>query len=206
VIRAALLATALAALLSSSALAATARPDAHDRALAHALDRKVQTFRDVAKQTGQSDSLQKSLDKCPLMKKDPSQAFAAVFALIPALLAELVNDFGPQLRDIHETVLSMHPHSPLFRQWAAVEAQDFGLILKFDNHGKKIDLCEAAKVMLDKHSTAADIHRVIGIDPTLIALIFQSPVTAKLQKLNPKMRPFFRAAGLSKADAKALTS
>jgi hypothetical protein len=206
VTRAFVLAVALAALLSGSALAASAKPDAHDRALAQALDHKVQTFRDVAKQTGQSDTVQKSLDKCPLLKKDPSQAFAAVFALIPALLAELVNDFGPQLRDLHQTVLSMKPHSPLFSQWAAAEAQDFGLILKFDNHGKKIDLCEAATVMLDKKSTAADIHRVIGIDPRLIALIFQSPVTARLQKLNPKMRTFFVAAGLSKADAKTLTS
>jgi hypothetical protein len=31
-------------------------------------------------------------------------------------------------------------------------------------------------------------------------------VTAIPPKLNPKMRPFFVAAGLSKADAKALTS
>ena len=80
----------------------------------------------------------------------------------------------------------MHPHSALFRKWTAAEGQDLALILKFDNHGKKIDLCHAATVMLDKKTTAADIRRVIGIDPTLIALVFQSPVSKTLDEPEPE--------------------
>jgi hypothetical protein len=197
---------AVAALVTGACLAGGPKPDAHDRALARALDAKVKTFRAIAKQTGQSDSLQKSLDQCSLLKKDPSQALGVFFALIPAFLAELVNDFGPQMRGLHVSLLGMHPHSVLFRKWTAAEGQDLALILKFDNHGKKIDLCKAAAVMLDKKTTPADIRRVIGIDPALIALVFQSPVSKTLTDLNPKMRAFFAAAGLSKADARTLTS
>jgi hypothetical protein len=197
---------AVAALGSAASQAAAPRLDAHDRALARALAAKVNTFKEIAKQTGQSDSLQKSLDQCALVKKDPSQAFGVFFALIPALLAELVNDYGPQIRDIHETLLGMQPHSALFRKWTAAEGHDLALMLKFDNHGKKIDLCEAATVMLDKKSTPADVRRVIGIDPSLIALLFTSPVSKTLTSLNPRMQAFFVAAGLSKADAKTLTS
>jgi hypothetical protein len=103
-------------------------------------------------------------------------------------------------------MLGLHPHSALFRSWTAAEARDLALILKFDNHGKKIDLCQAAAVMLDKKTTPADIRRVIGIDPALIALLFQRPVSKTLTHLNPKMRAFFVAAGLPAADAKTLTS
>jgi hypothetical protein len=60
--------------------------------------------------------------------------------------------------------------------------------------------------MLDKKSTPADVQRVLGIDPSLIAVLFQSPAGAALAGLNPQMRAFFIAAGLSKADAKILTS
>ena len=94
---------AVAALAASAAAATAPRPDGHDRALALALDAKVKTFRAIAKQTGQSSSLQSSLDRCPLLKNDPSQAFAAFFVLIPALLAELVNEDGPQLRPTTST-------------------------------------------------------------------------------------------------------
>jgi hypothetical protein len=100
----------------------------------------------------------------------------------------------------------MHPHSTLFRKWAAAEASNFGLILQFDNHGQKIDLCESATVMLDKKSTAADVHRVLGIDPSLIAKLFSSSSSSAATKLDPQMEKFFVAAGLSAKDAKTLTS
>ncbi len=204
--RALLVCAAVAALAASAAAATAPRPDGHDRALALSLDAKVKTFREIAKQTGQSDRLQSSLDRCPLLKKDPSQAFAAFFALVPALLAELVNEYGPQLRDIHETLLAMHPHSAVFRRWTTAEGQSIALMLKFDNHGKKVDLCQAATLLLAKKTTAADVRRVIGIDPTLIAQLFQSPASKTLTSLDPKMLTFFVAAGVPKADAKTLTS
>ena len=59
-------------------------------------------------------------------------------------LTEIVNDYGPQIRDLRATVVAMHPHSPLFRRWLTAEAQTFSLLLQFDNHGKKVDLCQAA--------------------------------------------------------------
>jgi hypothetical protein len=196
---------ALAATAATAATAAAPKPDAHDRALAARLSAKVSTFREVAA-SSDDNSLQRSLDRCPLMKKDPGQAFAAVFVLLPALLAGLVNEYRPQLADLRDTVAAMHPHAPVFRQWLDAERRSFGLLLQFDNHGKKIDLCEAATVMLDKHSTADDIHRVLGIDPRLIPKLFQSTSSSKVTKLNPRMRTFFVAAGVSKANAKALTS
>jgi hypothetical protein len=205
-IRALAVALAVAAVAVTAALGTGPRPDAHDRALARRLDAKVQTFRKIAAQEGGSDAIKQSLDKCPLLKKDPGQAFAALFALLPALLTQIVNDYGPQIRDVQRTLSPMHPDAPLFRQWLRAENQSFALILRFDNHGKKIDLCRAATVMLDKKSTAADIHRLLGIDPALIGTIFKSPASATLTKLNPKMQAFFVAAGISKADAKVLTS
>jgi hypothetical protein len=204
--RALVLAFALAVIAMPPAGAAAAKPDAHDRAVARELDAKVKTFKEVATKTGGSKELQRALDSCPLLKKDPGQAFAALFALLPVLLIELVNDYGPQLRAVRSTVRSLHPHSSLFRKWLAAEGKSFDLILRFDNHGKKIDVCEAATVMLDKKTTAADVKTLLGIDPSLIAVLFQSPSSTTLTKLNPKMRAFFVAAGLPKADAKALTS
>lgn len=199
-------AAALAVLFAGAALAAAPKPDAHDRALARALDARVQTFRDIAAKTAGSHSLQQSLDRCPLLKKDPSQAFAALFALLPALVAQLVNDYGPQLRELRQMLVGLDPHAGLFRRWSAAEAKSFALLLRFDNHGEKIDLCDAATVMLDKKSSPADVQKVLGIDPSLIAALFQSPAGAALTKLNPQMRTFFVSAGLSKADAKILTS
>jgi hypothetical protein len=203
--RAVAVVAALAALTAGAALGAAPKPDGHDRALARTLAAKVKTFREIAAQTDNSD-LKQSLDKCPVVKKDPSQAFAALFALLPALLTELVNDYGTELRGLRETLAGMHPHSALFRRWTAAEASNFDLILQFDNHGQKIDLCEAATVMLDKKSTAEDIHRVLGIDPALIAKLFTSGSSSAATKLNPRMRTFFIAAGLSAKDAKTLTS
>jgi hypothetical protein len=190
--------------LSAASLTATPKPDSHDRALAALLSAKVTTFRQFA---GTPDnSLQKSLDKCAFIKKNPKDAFGAIFALLPVVLIDVVNEYGPELRALHNSFGAMHPDSPLFAQWLAAEGNDLSLILQFDNHGKKIDVCEAAMLLLDKKTTAADVQRVLGIDPVLLAKIFTSPVSTTLEKLNPKMRPFLIAAGVSRKNAATLTS
>ena len=100
------------------------------------------------------------------------------------------------------------PDSTLFRSWVGAEQKNLELILAFDNHGAKIDLCRAATVMLDKSSTADDVQKVLGIDPSLIARLFSSGSSAagaSLTRLNPRMRTFFVAAGLSRKDAAILT-
>ena len=87
--------------------------------------------------------------------------------------------------------------------------QNFALILQYDNHGQKIDFCRAATVLLSKKSTAQDIRKAIGIDPALIGKLFSSgssgPGTT-VTHLNPKMRKFLVAAGVSARNAKALTT
>ena len=204
---------AIAAMLAlgagSAAEAKVPRPDSHDRALIKALDAKVSIFRAIAQKKGNSAGLDKTLQNCPPFKGHPSQAFAAVFALLPALLADLVNQFRPELTGLRDALAAVHPDAPLFRQWVAAEEHNFGLILRFDNHGKKIDYCRAATVMLSKKSTAADIRDVIGIDPALLATLFSSgsaKSSATLASLNIEMRPFLRATGISAANVTALTS
>lgn len=195
---------ALALGFAVPAVAATAKPDAHDRGLARQLDRKVSAFRAIAGKGGSTET--KSLDNCPYLKQHPKQAFAAAFALLPALLAEVVNTYKPEIVGLQATLTGLHPDSPLFTQWLSAMNDDFSLILTFDNHGKKIDLCQAAVVMLDKKSTAADIERVTGLAPGQFADLFTSPVTAKLTKLNTEMQTFFIQAGLPAKDAATLTS
>ncbi|HEX4518788.1 MAG TPA: hypothetical protein VH063_04310 [Gaiellaceae bacterium] len=194
----------LVLVLSAASFAATAKPDSHDRALAALLSAKVTTFKQFAGSPDQS--LQKSLDSCALIKKNPKDAFAAIFALLPVILIDVVNEYGPELRALRNSLGAMDPDSPLFAQWLSAEGSDLSLILQFDNHGKKIDLCDAATVLLDKKTTAAELQRVLGIDPALLAKIFTSPVSARLEKLNPKMRTFLIAAGVSRKNAATLTS
>jgi len=190
---------------AGTAAAAAARPDAHDRALAQALAAKVSAFQAISNTGGDS----KVLQHCAYLKQHPKQAFAAVFAILPALLAIVVNEYRAELTDLSTTIAGMHPDSPLFKEWLAAEGADIDLILKFDNHGKKIDLCVTAQVMLSKTSTAADIQRVTGLDPALIGLLFGKQATAisnTISKLNPKMLKFLLAAGVSRKDAVQLTS
>ncbi len=191
--------------LSAASAAAAPKPDAHDRALAAQLSEKVTTFKQLSSGT-KDDSLEKSLDRCAFIKQHPKDAFAAIFALIPVVLIEAVNEYGPELRSLRSSIGAMHPDSPLFSQWLTAEGNDLSLILEFDNHRKKIDLCDAATLLLDKKTTAADVHRVLGIDPTLLGKIFSSPVSSKLEKLNPQMRSFLITAGISRKNAAALTS
>ena len=202
--RAAAAVVALIALtVAGTAGAAAPSPDAHDRTLAAQLNAKVTTFRQISKGASQSDT---SLNKCAAFKNDPKQALAAVFLLIPVFLTEVVNDYGQQVGELRDTMAAMHPDSPLFRQWLAAEGRAVSLLLKFDNHGKRVDVCAAAKVLLDKHSTDADVYRVIGIHTNLIGELFGSTANQTVSKLNAPMRAFFVAAGLSPADAKTLTS
>ncbi len=193
---------------SAAAIAATPRPDAYDRALAARLDAKVATFRAIAAQTSGGTSTQ-SLDHCAYLKKHPKDAFAAIFAILPALLVELVSEYKPRLTDLKATIARMHPHAPLFRQWLTAQRKNFALILQFDSHGKKVDLCAVATVMLTKTSSPADIRRVLGVDPALIAKLFASGSSSAggaVARLNPKMRAFLIAAGVPRKNAVALTS
>jgi hypothetical protein len=201
----AVLVTALG--VAGAAEAAAAKPDAHDRALALQLNHRVTVFRAIAAKANGGDT-QSSLDNCAVIKKDPSKAFAAAIAILPAMLVQLVNEAKPELTQVHDMLAGMHPDSKLFRNWVGAERSNLEVILSFDNHGAKIDLCQAATVMLSKSSTADDVHRVLGIDPALIAKLFSggsSSGSADLTRLNPQMRKFFVAAGLSPKDASTLT-
>jgi len=198
-------AVAAAALIAAGAAQAAApAPDAHDRALAAQLNAKAKTFHSITGAT--SPSSQSSLDKCPAFKKKPADALSAFFLLIPVFLADVVNEYGPQIRDLRDTIGTMHPDSPLFRRWLTAQEGNLALLLQFDNHGKKVDLCAAAAVLLDRKSTDADIVRVTGFHATAIAQLFSNKTSAAVSKLNPQMRAFFVAAGLSPADAKTLTT
>lgn len=193
----------------AAAGATSTRPDKRDRALIARLDAKVTAFRAIAASKSNDTQLNDALDHCAALKKDPGQAFAAVFALLPALLADLVTEYKPELTDLHDTLAGLHPDSALFRQWASAEAQAFGLILRFDNHGKKIDYCAAAGVLLSKKSTPQQVRDALGLDPALIGLLFSSGTSkesATLKRVNPKMRAFLRAGGVSAQNAKAMTS
>jgi hypothetical protein len=196
----------LAVLALSGTAAAAVGPDAHDRALVKQLGDKIAALKSVVSKQSDTNNL---LDNCPAFKKNPSQAFAAAFVLLPAVLVDAVNRYKPQLQDVRSTLAGMHADSPLFRQWLTAEAQSIDLILQFDNHGKTIDYCKAAQVMLSKKSTPTDIKNVLGIDPALIAKLFQGAAQGPgtlLTKLKPQMRAFFVAGGLTPKQAQELTA
>jgi hypothetical protein len=200
-------ACAAAIALGSAAAQAAAPPDAHDRALVATLNARVTAFRDIASESGGSTDTE--LERCPYIKEHPDQAFAAAFSVLPALLIEVVDRFKPELTGLRATLAGMHPDSPLFAQWLSAERDELGLILEFDNHGKPINLCNAVSVLLAKHTTAADVRGVLGIDPSLIAVLFSTTSqksSSELSKLAPRMQAFLLAAGLSKASASVLTS
>ncbi|MEI8105845.1 MAG: hypothetical protein WCH31_08410 [Actinomycetes bacterium] len=201
------LTVAAAALLAATAQAAP-QPDSHDRALIVALGKKLETFESVSSSTSGDAKLKAQLDSCKAITKDPSTMFAAIVVLIPALLIDVVNQAKPQLVGLHSLLTGMDAHEPLFAQWLAAEAQEMELILRFDNHGKTIDYCKAAAVLLDKKSTPAELRAALGVDPSVVASLFasnSSALSAKLKRLNPQMRKFFIAAGLTSKAAAALT-
>jgi hypothetical protein len=196
----------LLAFAATTATAAAPKPDSHDSALARQLAAKVETFRAIAGSGAKSNS---SLDKCAYLKNHPKDAFAALFALLPAILVVVVNEYKPQLVDLQTTVAGMHADSPVFQQWLTGESRSLSLILEFDNHGKKVNLCQVATVMLAKTTSPGELQKVLGIDPLLIANLFSKSATAEseqIEKLNPIMQTFFVAAGVSKKDAATMTS
>jgi len=132
-----ILAAALALIATTTAGAASPRPDAHDRALVARLGAEVSTFDAVSAKTSNDPQLQKALKTC----------------------------------------------APF---------------------NKMIDL-----VLVSKTSTAQDVRNALGIDPSLIAKLYElgsSKAGTTLTHLNPKMRAFFVAGGLTAKSAKALTS
>ena len=194
-------AAAAAALLVSSGNA----PDAHDRALAARLNTGVATLRKLAKPGAGAINL-KPKNCAALRNGTAGERFAAAIIVTPILVGEVVHHYKPQLVAVQQTIESIHPDSPLFTRWIAALKESFAQTLQFDTRGKKIDLCKAASVMLDKRSTPADWRRTVGFGPELVARAFNSKAQATLTALDPKMRAFLIAAGLSRQDAKTLTS
>lgn len=196
-------------LLSFVAAAATLvwaspAPDNHDRALAARLDAGVQTLRQLAKPGGSSPDL--TPKNCAALRGGTDKTFEAAILVTPVLVGELVHEHKAQLVAVQQTIDSIHPDSPLFARWVAALRKSFAQTLQFDTRGKKIDLCQAATVMLDKGSTAADWRRVVGFGPDVFAQAFNNKANATLTNLDPRMRAFFIAAGLSRQHAATLTS
>jgi len=193
----------------SVAAAATPEPDGHDRALARQLGAKVVELQKVAtaSQNG-DDRITRALQGCKGLAKAPGDSFAVVFAMLPVLLIDVVNQLRPLLLDVRATIGAMHPHAVLFRRWLSSERADVDQILAFDNHGKKIDYCAAAKVMLAKNATDAQVQAVLGVPLSRIKELFSatsSPTSATVTKLNPQMRLFLIAAGVRRSVAVQLT-
>jgi len=122
------------------------------------------------------------------------------------VVAQAVDEFRPQLSDLRDTLAAMRADSPLFARWIAAQRSELALFLRFDDHGKKVDVCSALTVMLGRSSTPAEVKRVLGIDPSLVAALYGSRSSATLDAIDPMMRTFFVAAGLPRPDAKELTS
>jgi len=194
---------------ASVAAAATPTPDAHDRALAQRLAAKVVALQKVASVSkGSDDKITNALKDCKGLAKTPGESFAVVFAMLPVLLIDVVNQIRPLLLDVRATIGAMHPHAVLFRRWLAAERASVDLILAFDNHGKKIDYCTAAKVMLAKNTTDAQVLAVLGMPLSRIKALFSgtsSQASATLTKLNPQTRAFLLAAGVRRSVAVQLT-
>ena len=192
-----------AALAALAATASAARaPDMHDRALMAQLEAKVAEYHTL----GKSKSLDDSLEKCSFVKGDPSKAFAAAFAALPALVAELVHRYRAVFDDINQTLTSMSPDDAVFRRWVAAMRTDVVFLLRFDNGGKKIDLCRAADAVL--HKRVADFSRIVGLPASLVVQFYSREVggqTSALKRLNAQMRPFLIAGGVSRAHAVQLT-
>ena len=204
-----LVVVALAA--AAVASAAAPAPDAHDRALAKQLGMQVSALSKLSAVTDNSDDrLNTELKGCKGLGKTPGQSFAVVFAMLPVLLVEGVNQLRPQLLQVRDTIAPMRPHSDLFRRWLVAQRVGLDEILAFDNHGKKIDYCAAAKVMLAKNPKDADVRAALGVSLAQIRSLFSSTSTAAkagavVKKLNPQMRAFLVAAGVPRGVAVKLT-
>jgi len=191
-------------LVCTASAAASASPTRHDRTLVRRLVTELNTFKSVASPSFDD----KALKGCSYLKTHPQQAFA-LFVVVPALVVNLVGEHKAELLHVRGTLAAMHPDSPLFRQWLTAQIGNFDLLLRFDNGGRHVDLCKAVTVLASQNATAAQVHALLGIDPTLVPKLFQtssSGPSARLAKLNPRMRSFFIAAGMTPKQARALTS
>jgi hypothetical protein len=180
-------------------------PDGHDRALMARLEAKVQLYAGLGSSTAAADS---KVKQCAFVKQDPSKEFAASFAVVPVYLIEFVTKFKGPFLDIQRTLVSMHPHDDLFRRWVAAERAEVSFLLRFDNGGKAVDVCKAAQLLMQKQPPPAEVRAVLGIDPALVpqAFLRALPTKSPLSKLNPPMRVFLIAGGVSKKHAEQLTS
>ncbi len=218
----------LAALLFAETARATA-PDAHDRALAAALDARVATFRAIDT-TAFGASETKALHSCvPLEKsllKDKGNFGAAFSGVLTAALElalpltiDLADRYAAELTSLRAALSAMHPDSALFGQWRSAELRSLNLFLEFDNHGQPVDACAAATYMqgLAKISKAgmaaaiAEFQAKVGISVAQYrqlapGFFSNSDPAAALTKLVQRMETFFVAAGLSSKDASVLSS
>jgi hypothetical protein len=200
-----LVVVAIAAGVLASTASAAPRPDAHDRALMAQLEGKVVQYENFgSNSTGDIEALMR---KCGFAKGDPSHELSVVFALLP--ISVIVQELHDPFTDIEQMLSTMRPHSALFRSWVVAERNEVAFLLRFDNGGKKIDECKAARVLLSKQPRPAQIKAALGVEPALVAqLILRSTTGAGsgLQRLNPPMRAFLLAGGVSQKHAEALTS
>lgn len=207
--RALIVVAVLALAVASVAAATTPKPDAHDRTLAQQLAAKVESLKKLTASTDSGDDrITNELKGCKTLGKTPADSFAVFFAMLPVLLIDLVNEIRPILIDIRDTIDGMHPHNAVFRRWLAAEGAGVDQILTFDNHGTKIDYCAAAKVMLAKNPSDAQIRLALGVDPAKVKNLFSGASTQAsetVKKLNPQMRAFLIAAGVRRSVAVQLT-
>jgi hypothetical protein len=191
----------LLAALASTASAARV-PDAHDRALMAQLEAKVAEYHTV----GKSTSVDHSLEKCSFVKGDVSKAFAATIAALPAIVAQLVHRYRAAFDDIEQTLASMRPDDAVFRRWVAAMHDDVAFLIRFDNGGKKIDLCRAADAVL--HNRVSEFSQVLGLPASLVKRFLTRELGgqgAALKRLDTEMRPFLIAGGVSPEHAGEMT-
>jgi hypothetical protein len=201
-VRAFLVVLAFGAVAASAAAARV--PDSHDRVLIAQLEAKVQAYEGLGSSSSGADS---AVKRCAFVKNDPAKAFSAAFALLPVEVIQAVTKWRGPFRDIQHTLVSMRPHDDLFRRWVVAERSEVAFLLRFDNGGKTIDVCKAAQLLMEKRPSPTEIRAVLGIDPSLVGTAFvRATAKSPLSKLNPPMRAFFIAGGVSKKHAVALTT
>jgi hypothetical protein len=220
-------ATSVAAV--APAVASTAAPDAHDRALVTALVSDVATFRAIDT-AGFGASESRALRSCtPLLErvraheKNMGTAFASLltagFDLSVPLMIELADANDAKLLALEYRLEGMHPHAALFVRWRRDELAALGLIVAFDSHRTPVDACTAATYMVSlgtltkaKQAAAlASFHSEIGISADTFAalarkLFSNNDPAELLSTIELRMTAFFIAAGASSSDAAALSS
>jgi len=220
---------ALAALAATALAPADVGADARDRSAAAALDRRLAIFRDI-ESAPFGASLARDLRACPPLeqriaagKKSFGAAFSALltsgFDLSLPLTIELADRYESQLTALRGMLAGMHVDAPLFARWLSTERRSVDLILGFANDGQPVNACRAATYLQglsklparDMAAALAGFGREVGISlaryKTLAPGFFSgsNPADA-LSGLAPRMEAFFRAAGLSPADAAVLST